>query len=396
MKQITAVIPIGTRKKVRYLAESLFGKKVSTDSILVNKTSKYKKNIFFYGITAWDYRFQRTQHLATGLAKKGYRVFFIQPDFLVTDNQIDPPFEIKQESDNLFLVRLSSSRNLFIYNELPEKNNLSLLFRSFQRLCNHFAITDSAHVVAHPFWTPLLQLIKQPIIYDCMDYHAGFRENSKALLSMENQLFSIADHVVVTSEFLRKKALALTIVGKIALIPNAGDFEHFSKMDTKKESTVLGYVGAINEWFDITLLEQLCQTGKTIELVGKVENKGIASIAKKYTNLKVLGELPYAELPQIMSLWSICLIPFLINDLTKATHPVKIYEYFATGKPVITTRLPEIELYQSLVYLVDSGSDFNQVIGRALNERQKLTLERKRVARENDWSHRVNQFEKFL
>jgi glycosyltransferase involved in cell wall biosynthesis len=66
------------------------------------------------------------------------------------------------------------------------------------------------------------------------------------------------------------------------------------------------------------------------------------SEAQRLPNVRFLGEMPYAVLPDYVHGFDVCIIPFLIFDLTIHTNPVKLYEYLAAGKPVVGTAMPEI------------------------------------------------------
>jgi hypothetical protein len=87
------------------------------------------------------------------------------------------------------------------------------------------------------------------------------------------------------------------------------------------------------------------------------------------------------------------LIPFRRTELTRATNPIKLYEYFSHGIPVVAARLPEIERYRDLVYIADNADDFVAQIGNALNEsRDDARRERRiEVAKTESWDARADQ-----
>ena len=67
---------------------------------------------------------------------------------------------------------------------------------------------------------------------------------------------------------------------------------------------------------------------------------------------------PYTALPEYVAGFDVCTIPFLRSPLTEATNPVKLFEYLATGKPIVARRLPELEPYESMVSLYDEPEAF--------------------------------------
>src|SRR5262249_19043243 len=85
-----------------------------------------------------------------------------------------------------------------------------------------------------------------------------------------------------------------------------------------------------------------------------------------------------------------CVIPFLVNDITEATNPVKFYEYLYGGKPVVAPALTELLPYDQISYLARGHEEFLQQLDRALAEPagDPGREARRRVAEENDWAHR--------
>src|SRR5262249_1705807 len=85
----------------------------------------------------------------------------------------------------------------------------------------------------------------------------------------------------------------------------------------------------------------------------------------------------------------VCLIPFKINKTTKATDPVKVYEYLSAGKPVVSVALPELESFNDLVYIGRDRDDFLDQLDTAVAEQDPRLRERRRAfAARNTWAHR--------
>ena len=103
------------------------------------------------------------------------------------------------------------------------------------------------------------------------------------------------------------------------------------------------------------------------------------------------GEVPYAELPSWLAAFDVCTIPFRRTPLTEATNPVKIFEYFATGKPVVARRLPELEPYADVIALYETPDEFVKALERAVKESVApgpAADRRREIARENTWQAR--------
>ena len=105
--------------------------------------------------------------------------------------------------------------------------------------------------------------------------------------------------------------------------------------------------------------------------------------------MHLLGEVPYAELPGYVAGFDVCTIPFRRTPLTEATNPVKLYEYLATGKPIVARRLPELEPFADVVALYDRAEDFVAALERAVAEPAGgRPANAGEIARENTWEIR--------
>ena len=88
------------------------------------------------------------------------------------------------------------------------------------------------------------------------------------------------------------------------------------------------------------------------------------------------------------------MIPFKVQPLTKATNPVKVYEYFSQGKPVVSVNLPELKMLEPLCYIANSPEEFLKQLQYALGENdEKLASDRMSFAAANQWSSRYAQLE---
>ena len=179
---------------------------------------------------------------------------------------------------------------------------------------------------------------------------------------------------------------------------NATEFEHFHHLmpnDLLKgiKKPIIGYYGAIAEWFDSGLIEYVASQRPdwSIVLIGHTFGSDIRKL-KKFKNVYFLGEKPYGELPKFLYWIDVCMIPFKINELTLSTNPVKFYEFISSGKPVVAVRLPELLPYADILYLSKDKEDFIKNIETALKEKDKDLIGRRiNLARSNDWDRRFDQ-----
>jgi GT2 family glycosyltransferase len=242
------------------------------------------------------------------------------------------------------------------------------------------------------------EISRNKIVYDCMDEHAGFTTNSIHHHELEQNLCQTADLVITSSENLYQKASKTN--QNAILIRNGSDIDHFYDLPICHESMIkkpiIGYYGAISDWFDVELIASSARhyPDYSFVLIGHTYGADTSSL-EKLPNVYLLGEKNYQELPEYLSCFDVCLIPFKINSLTLATNPVKFYEYISSGKPVVTTALPELLPHQDICYIARDHGEFIKHIQTALDESdQAMISKRKAVAMANSWQSRVGEFEK--
>jgi hypothetical protein len=107
----------------------------------------------------------------------------------------------------------------------------------------------------------------------------------------------------------------------------------------------------------------------------------------------LLGPKPYSELPGYCQRADVGMIVFKINSLTKAVNPNKLYEYFASGLPVVSTALPEVAKLDPLVRIANTPEEFSALIRDALGtgKNDLLAEQRLECARMNSWAARFQE-----
>ncbi len=368
-------------------------------------------DLFRFPIIDWHYRWQRPQQLCRQFAQNGMRVFYFCIETTAVNDRsasfqdITKKIKIDNVEPNVWLIKLCSYSKLNAYQDsLKHPLDKKFMKWSLEALKQKFGIRHTVSIVDLPFWSTLVFELKQnKIIYDCMDEHAGFSNTSSELLALEPNLLSKSDAVVTSSEYLYKKARLLN--SSAYLIQNAGEFEHFSVnpkeppaelLDIK--GPVIGYIGAIADWFDMKLVYELAVRNRdwNFVLIGNTYYSDTSKV-EQLANVYLLGEKPYTELPKYLHLFHVCLIPFVINPLTLATNPVKVYEYLAAGKPVVSTELPELLSMREYVRLAQGTSQFESAIRQALREKDPVLMEKRRLfAAENTWTKRYQAFEALI
>jgi len=329
----------------------------------------------FFGVIDWHFRHQRPQQLALALARAGRRVFYVSVNFV---DSAEPGFELERldAALPLFQVFFHLPGPHSVYVGPPADATLVQLRTGQLALWERAGIAQAVHVVQHPYWFKLAAFLPPArLVYDCMDFHAGFDNTGDAHAGAEERLMAMADLTIVTSDYLADHARRLG-AREVAMIRNGAEFEHFrtaavnpsaGKMPGRRP--VLGYYGAIAEWFAPDLVARLSAAfpQADIVLIG-ADTAGVGQRLSACANVRMTGEKPYAELPGWLATFDVCLIPFRITELTLATNPVKVYEYLSAGKPVVSVNLPELQSFGDLVYRAGNADDFVAQVAQALTE----------------------------
>ena len=357
-------------------------------------------DILIFPVIDWNYRFQRPQQLARQLALRGHRIFYLSTTFEASEA---PGFSVLESPEpNVVLLQLAlPGRHPNIYQDLLTQSQRVLLSSALYQLLDKERLDNLVAIVDLPFWRPLVETVPGCLmVYDCMDYHAGFSTNSPGMIEEETRLLKRADIVVTSSAPLSEIVGATT---PNLLIRNAGDIEYFSRSPAipayKSERPVAGYLGAIADWFDIELVVASAQrfTHWDFVLVGSTDHCDTQE-AQKLTNIKFVGEVPYDEASGYVHSFDVAMIPFLLTELTRCTNPVKVYEYLAAGKPVVTTALPELQLMSEVVHVADSREAFMDLLEAAMAERDdaELATRRAQSARPHAWANRCERLERAI
>ncbi|CAM3335637.1 MULTISPECIES: glycoside hydrolase family 99-like domain-containing protein [Saccharibacillus] len=151
---------------------------------------------------------------------------------------------------------------------------------------------------------------------------------------------------------------------------------------------IIGYHGALAQWIDYEVLAKLASDQRfSVLIIGyehddSLQHSGILNLE----NIHFIGSKPYEELNRYAVFYDIAILPFLLNDITKSVSPVKIFEYMALKKPIVTYALPECLKYDSCL-IAHQQDEFIEQVQRSLDLRKDATylnvLEKE--ALENTW-----------
>jgi GT2 family glycosyltransferase/glycosyltransferase involved in cell wall biosynthesis len=369
-------------------------------TISIARKNPLLPDIIIFSVIDWDFRIQRPQQIAKIFAEKGHRVFYVANHF---NYLAKPRFEITPISNDLpiYRVQLALTGMSSIYRDVPSSQSLLQLRKGLAALLVWADIGPLYTFVQHPFWTSLATKIpNSKLIYDCMDDHAGFG-NTGNVIAEEPHLISASHLVLASSKNLYNRILPQN--QHTVLIRNAADYAFFSQQPATRYSgrgyaKVIGYYGAIADWFDWQLIEEVSSSFPDCEvlLIGD-DSVGVGKKLAHCRNVTFTGEVPYQQLPYYLYAFDVCIIPFKITPLTLDTNPVKAYEYLSAGKPVVAVDLPELHAFANLVQIAKTPEDFVQKIKLQLEVNSPQEVEKRQVfAASQTWLSRVDDIQEQL
>lgn len=355
----------------------------------------------------WDFLWQRHQQLLTRFPED-WKILYIQPSFIGVMIKQPTRFLPRLVKDNIRVVSLLTIPFFDKFSILRKINNLLIVFctRFFMKI---YEIKTPIVIIYEPRCSCVVGKLNELLVhYEIADDRLEFAKVPKWIKTDIDFLIQNADLVTVASQYLYNK-LAKKRRHNIFLVGNGVEVEHFKKArknieipkdlcDIKKP--ILGYVGTIGEWFDFPLIEAVLKnfSDVSVVLIGPIypeQRIEVNRLKKSYLNFYALGERPYKLLPNFIRAFDVCIIPFKIYELTRGVNPNKLYEYLASGKPVISTALPEVKKYNGTVYVAENYDEFLLYISKALTSTYDLEkfLE---IANENTWEEKAKEIVRII
>jgi glycosyltransferase involved in cell wall biosynthesis len=241
------------------------------------------------------------------------------------------------------------------------------------------------------------------IIYHCVDEYAAFSDiATDTIAKLEEELLKKSDLIIVSADLLYQSKVKHN--PRTVIVRHGVDYAHFSKAidpNTKipdeianLPKPVIGFFGLVEDWVDVRLMAKVAEhfSQGSLVVLGKVKTD--ISALEKLPNAHILGRKPYSELPAYCKGFDVALNPFVINELTLNANPLKVREYLATGLPVVSTAIPEVEILGQCRIGRDDESFINE-IAEALEE-TRTRQERSEAIKSESWEARVDEIRKHI
>ena len=391
-------------------------------------------DIIYMTLFPWDNEYSSVSLSFTKEFAKNNRVFYINHPYSIKDFWRKRKTEIARKRKRKLLKgqmqyeaipELDEHRAIAIHppltipiNWLPRgavynffyKINHRRILKTIQKVIKDYQIDNYVYLNCYdPYFVGVLPKDKfSPLlnIYQCIDDFAIEPYTARHGLPLENVAIKEADVVVATSSNLVKIKKYLN--PNIYLLPNAVDLTIFDKAVSEKlpipaeianvKNKMIGFTGNMdNVRFDFALVKKMAEVhhDKTVVLVGPVNCDDFYTLGiDKLPNVIATGSKNIKELPNYLQYFDVTIIPFALNKQTESIYPLKINEYLAAGRAIVSTSFSDdIKSFEDWIYLAEDENHFMQLIDVAIAENNdELIARRIEKAKTNTWVERVKTF----
>ena len=236
------------------------------------------------------------------------------------------------------------------------------------------------------------------IVYYCGDDFSSLAGvDHKTVALREKELIQDASLILTASEILFHRLYT----PRTKNLPHGVDYSLFSSPTQPAEDLpqnnrpTAGFYGSISEWLDYDLLEKTIQRLPHWNFVFIGKRTKQAAPLMKYQNTYFLGSRPHQSLPMYVQHWNVSLLPFLHNAQINSCNPLKLLEYLAAGKPIVSTPFPALETYKDFVSIANTPEEFICALEKARKHTSKETKQQKAVE-EHTWQARAKTLNQWL
>ncbi|OEF05649.1 glycosyltransferase [Vibrio genomosp. F10] len=210
------------------------------------------------------------------------------------------------------------------------------------------------------------------VVYYCGDDFSSLAGvDHKTVSEHEAKLISKADMIFAASE----EMVSRFPEHKTHFIPHGVDAHLFATPAPRAQDLpnrgrpIAGFYGSLSNWLDYDMLEQVVNHNQDWDFVFIGPQELSDSRLPKHSNVFYLGPKPHEQLPQYSQHWDVSLLPFKLNDQIIACSPLKLMEYLASGKPIVSTSFPALEAYKRYVNVVSNSEEMSQALHQARQQK---------------------------
>jgi glycosyltransferase involved in cell wall biosynthesis len=291
------------------------------------------------------------------------------------------------------------------------RSNLFFAWLVLRKKIKQWGYTDVVLWLYHPFDRPLLDWFSGRKIA-CFDWAEEwgdyFTEYSaqrcQFVRKLEEAVVRNVDLVFTVSQELLSIARALN--PRSFQIHDGTIQEIFLKKDLSMpedlslvKHPIVGYVGTVSFRVDVALISYLSEKMPecSFVLIGNIHLRPeeLSPLINR-PNVFFLGGKAYTDLPSYTSHFDVCFLPYK-TALAFVPPATKIFDYLATGKPIVCSYSPELEFLGDCITVAKTPEDFVELIKRSLQENSPVLIDKRiKMAQDNSWAKRTDEIMKLI
>ena len=263
------------------------------------------------------------------------------------------------------------------------------------------------------FYPQLISLIRfsfkpTKIVYDIVDSYLC-PNNLKKYLLQKSTVVTAISHPLITEyqKFSPNTKIHLVPQG-FNLIKSTSPFAPLLQL--RHLTHKIGFIGGINNRLEYDLLFKVITANPNYNFIFagpagtdiNVSSKPVDTLNRQlfsYPNVCHLGLVPKDQIQNVVNFFDIAIIPYDIRDqFNLLCYPMKIFEYFACQKPVVSTPIEELKQFPQLVKIGNTVSEWQKHLDYFFS-RPTTPSQKKRsvsLAHQNSWNHKVEKILKLL
>jgi glycosyltransferase involved in cell wall biosynthesis len=283
--------------------------------------------------------------------------------------------------------------------------------RHLQQTLKKLGMEAPVLYIWHPSMLDLVGRFEESlVVYHVYDEYSSFTDQTEwevdLIKKQETELLRKADIVFAASEEILERKRAFN--ANTHLVRNAVDYDLFSRAvdpnlpvpeDLKSISgPIVGCVTTQTPYMDLKLIRDVFTRRADWSFVfvgvelktGESGNDDLLAL-QRMRNVHFIGRRKIFEIPGYLKGFDVCAIPWLLNDVTLvSSSPLKLYEYFAAGKPIVCKPLPLLAHLKDTLYFASTPDEWISAIEQALKSNGTGEIEKRQaLARENTWDQRT-------
>jgi teichuronic acid biosynthesis glycosyltransferase TuaH len=311
-----------------------------------------------------------------------------------------------------FIWPINFLPNGILYNFLSAWNH-RMVAKRINQFLRQEEIHSFCYVNSFNFYFPELVhfLLPKPAlsVYHCIDpmVKPFTLKHGKRL---QEHAAKKADLIISTAPVLQRQFIQPGFP-KSWLVPNAADAQLFSQalnpslkihpLLADLKGRVMGFLGNIERRTDFRLLTEVVNQLPEWQLVmaGPCETTFVPTDLLSHPRIHWLGPVAHQQTPAVVKRFDVALIPFVCDDVSAGIYPLKLYEYLAAGKPVVSTRF-NTEILNEIgdhINVARNAVEFAQQVQEAYaTETGSKAEKRTSIAWKNTWAERAAAFAEII